>query len=116
MFLVDNVVVFCFGSFCRVIWAVQVVSSCFCLVVPVGSKLFLLFWLILYIVLHGWFFTSFRLFCIVVCCFGMGSIVLGCVKLAWICFLLSVNFSSEAQQLSVVSNRSRISFLLFLVV
>ena len=43
--------------------------------------------------MNEWFFRPFRLLCIVVCCFGLCSIVLGCVNLVWICFLSSMTFS-----------------------
>ena len=38
-----------------------------------------------YGVLNEWSFKSLRLFCIVVCCFGLCSIVSGCVKLVLFC-------------------------------
>ena len=45
--------------------------------------------------LNRWFFRSFRLLCIVVCCFGLCSIVVVCVKLVWICFRSSMEFSTS---------------------
>ena len=45
-----------------------------------------------FVVLNDWFLRSLKMLCFVVCCVGLCSIVLGCVKLVWIRFLLSMEF------------------------
>ena len=91
------------GCFAECFWRFnlfQVVSgwgcfsqTCFCWLSQIGKSCFLLCGLISLSCFKRWCFTSCRLCCIVVCCFGLCSVEQGCEKLVWICFPTLMEFA-----------------------